>query len=222
MCGGNGNYRDLGSLIGGTLNELTYQEGELRRNSVNGIEQELKIRYARGEIDSGTFSRLLEMAKNGHLGWDDLNQVEKNLPSSRDPTRRVPRERDTEIVGQLNKLYSHRKELEKSHQETETVLQALEKEASRLQDQARVAEEQAQQTIADEDVARAYLQTRQAALERTSAVQGRIEDLRENLRRIESLEADLATREAELKAIESGEQLAALEANIRQDLLGDG
>jgi hypothetical protein len=48
-----------------------------------------------------------------------------------------------------------------------------------------------------------------------------MDDLRQNLRRIERLEADLAIREAELKALESGEQLAELEANIRQDLLGD-
>ena len=77
------------------------------------------------------------------------------------------------LVGHLNKLYSHRKQLEKSRRETENVLRTLEKEANRLHDQARVAEEKAQQTIANEEVARAYLQTRQEALERASAVQER-------------------------------------------------
>jgi DNA repair ATPase RecN len=203
------------------MNEASHRGSELPSKSGTGIEQELKTLYARGEIDSGTYHRLMEMAQNGQLGWDDLNRVErKSLPSATQE-QRAPRKRDAEIVGHLNKLYSHRKQLQKSRQETENVLQRLEKEASRLQDQARVAEEKAQQTIADEEVARAYLQTRQEALERASAVQERMDDLRQNLRRIERLEADLAIREAELKALESGEQLAELEANIRQDLLGD-
>jgi DNA repair ATPase RecN len=181
----------------------------------------VKILYARGEIDSGTYHRLMEMAQNRQLGWDDLNRVEKKSLSSAIQEQRAPHKRDAEIVGQLNKLYSHRKQLEQSRQETENVLQTLEKETGRLEDQARVAEEKAQQTIANEGIARVYLKTRQEALERASAVQERMDDLRQNQRRIESLEADLATREAELKALESGEQLAGLEANIRQDLLGD-
>jgi prefoldin subunit 5 len=208
-------------LIDETLNEVSYRGSELPSKSGTGIEQEVKILYARGEIDSGTYHRLMEMAQNGQLGWDDLNRVERKSLASATQEQPSPRKRDAEIVGHLNKLYSHRKQLEKSRQETENVLQTLEKEASRLQDQARVAEEKAQQTIADEEVARAYLQTRQETLERASAVQERMDDLRQNLGRIERLEADLATREAELKALESGEQLAELEANIRQDLLGD-
>ena len=52
-------------------------------------------------------------------------------------------------------------------------------------------------------------------------MQTRIAELHENLNRIENLQADLSTREAELKALESGEQLAELEANIRQGLLSD-
>ena len=221
MCGGHGAYRNLGNLLDATLNEISYRGGELRSNSGAGIEQEVKILYARGEIDSGAYHRLLEMAQNGQLSWDDLNRVEKKSLSSVIQEQPAPRKRDAEIVGHLNKLYSHRKQLEQSRQETENVLGTLEKEASRLQDQAVVAEEKAQQTIANEEVARDYLQTRQEALERASAVQERLDDLRQTLRRIESLEADLATRESELKALESEEQLAGLEANIRQDLLGD-
>jgi hypothetical protein len=181
----------------------------------------VKTLYARGEIDSGAYHRLMEMAQNGQLGWDDLNRVEKKSISSGTQEGRVPPKRDAEIVGHLNKLYSHRKQLKQSRQETENVLQTLEKEANRLQEQARVAEEKAQQTIANEGVARAYLQTRLEALERASEVQERIDDLRLNLRRIDSLDFDVATREAELKALESGELLAGLEANIRQDLLGE-
>lgn len=219
MCGGHGTYRSLGILLDGTLNGSSYRGGETRSNSGTGIEQEVRIRYARGEINSGAYHRLMEMAQNGQLGWDDLNRVENKSLSPATLEQRAPRKRDAQLVSQLNKLYSHRNQLEKSRQESENVLQTLEKEASRLQDQARVAEEKAQQTIANYETARAYLQIRQGALERASTLQERIDDLRQNIRRIESLEAELATHEAVLKALESGEQLAGLEASIREDLL---
>ena len=221
MCGGRRTHSNLGRLFDETLNEILYNRAvESRRSSGARIEQEVKIRYARGEIDSATYYRLMDMAQNGQLGWDDLDRIEnKSLPLTIQE-QRAPRQRDAEIVSHLNKLYSHRKQLEQSRQETETVLQTLEKEAVRLQDQARTAGERAQQTIASEEVARAYLKTRQEALERARVVQERVDDLRRNLQRIESLLANLVTREAELKALESGEHLAGMEANIRQDLAG--
>jgi hypothetical protein len=42
------------------------------------------------------------------------------------------------------------------------------------------------------------------------------------LYRIGTLRDELATREAELKALESGQELAELEASIREDLLNAG
>ena len=60
---------------------------------------------------------------------------------------------------------------------------------------------------------------RQEALARLSTLEERIAALRQDLHRIETLRDELATREAELKALESGEQLAELEATIREDLL---
>lgn len=221
MCGGRRTHSNLRRLFDETLNEIPYNQAvESRRSSGASIEQEVKNRYARGKIDSATYHRLMDMAQNGHLGRDDLDRIENTSLPLAIQEQRAPRQRNAEIVSHLNKLYSHRKQLEQSRQETETVLQTLEKEAGRLQDQARTAGEKAQQTIASEEVARAYLQTRQEALERSRAVQERVDDLRRNLQRIESLIADLVSQEAELKALESGERLAGLEANIRQDLAG--
>jgi hypothetical protein len=221
MCGGRKIHGNLGRLFDETLNEIPYNRVDESRWSAGArIEQVVKIRYARGEIDSATYHRLMDMAQNGQLRWDDLGRIENTSLPLPIQEQRAPRQRDVEIVSHLNKLYSHRKQLEQSRRETETVLQTLEKEAGRLQDQARTAGEKAQQTIASEEVARAYLQTRQEALERAWAAQERVDDLRRNLQRIESLIADLVSREAELKALESGEHLAGLEANIRLDLAG--
>jgi DNA repair exonuclease SbcCD ATPase subunit len=186
-----------------------------------GIEQEVKLLYARGEIDSGTYYRLIDMAQSGQLNWSDLDRIEKKTGPGNGVEQRKPPKRDVEIVSDLNQLYSHRKQLESARQETETVLQTLENEAARLAEQVKSAESKAKQAIDNEDAARAYLNTRQKALERADIVQERINELRQNLSRIENLEADISTREAELKALESGERLAELEADIRKDLLSN-
>lgn len=223
MCGGHGTYRILGNLIDDTLNERSHyiERGERRRDPQAEIEQEVKLMYARGEIDSGTYYRLQDMAQSGQLSWSDLNQVERSAGITGTGEKRAPRKRDAEIVSSLNQLYTHRKQLESARQDTENVLNTLEQEVERLGGQAKTAQDKAQQAIDNEAAARAYLDTRQKALERLDAVQERIDGLRQNLRRIENLEADLSTREAELKALESGEQLAELEASIRREMLSD-
>jgi len=223
MCGGHGTYRILGNLIDDTLYERSrdVDRGEYGRDSRAEVEQDVKLMYARGEIDSGTYHRLIDMAQSGHLNWEDLRQIGKTSQVAIIQERRAPRKRDPDMVNGLNQLYSRRKQLENAHQDTEEVLASLEKEADRLAEQAKTAETEAKKAIDNEEVARAYLDTRQKALDRAASVQERIDGLRQNLRRIENLEADLSTREAELKALESGEQLAELEASIRQELLSD-
>ena len=223
MCGGHGTYRILGNLIDDTLYERSrdVDRGEYGRDSRAEVEQDVKLMYARGEIDSGTYHRLIDMAQSGHLNWEDLRQIGKTSQVAIIQERRDPRKRDPDMVNDLNQLYSRRKQLENARQDTEEVLASLEKEAARLAEQAKTAETEAKKAIDNEEVARAYLDTRQKALDRAASVQERIDGLRQNLRRIENLEADLSTREAELKALESGEQLAELEASIRQELLSD-
>ena len=76
-------------------------------------------------------------------------------------------------------------------------------------------------TWAETEPVRAYLDAKQEALERVDSLEEHIAALRQSLRRIETLRGELATREAELKALESSEQLAELEANIREDLLNE-
>lgn len=223
MCGGHGAYRIVGRLIDETLNEQSHllDPSVHKKDTSLDIEQEVKIMYASGEIDSGSYHRLIEMARKRQLNWDDLEQIKRRTQTRNLVSQTPARKRDAEIVSDLNQLYSHRKRLEAARQETQSVLVTLEKDASRLKEQAKTAEEKAQKAIVNEDVSRSYLQTRQEALERVATLKNRINDLRENLHRIESLEAELATREAELKALESGVQLADLEAQIREDLLDD-
>ena len=223
MCGGHGAFRIIGKLVDETLDEQSQllSQDVRKKDTSSDIEQEVKIMYASGEIDSGTYHRLIEMARKRQLNWDDLEQIQRRVQTTNLASQVPTQKRDAEIVSNLNQLYSHRKRLEAARQETESVLSTLEEDLTRLNKQAMLAGKKAQETIDNEAISRSYLNTQQEALERVATLEVRINDLRENLLRIENLEADLATREAELKALESGLQLADLEAQIREELLGE-
>jgi phage shock protein A len=67
----------------------------------------------------------------------------------------------------------------------------LEVDAARLRQQAKSAAEKAQLALADEATARAYLETKQEALERADTLDQRIISLRQDLRRIGTLGDEL-------------------------------
>lgn len=177
--------------------------------------------YARGDIDSAAYHRLLEMARSGELTWDDLRELSaRGAATATAPESITPKERDADIVRSLNKLYAHRSTIEQSRKENEAILARLEADAERLREQAETARQKADAIAGqDEDSARAYLAVRQDALERVSVLDERISSLRQDLARLADLESELATKEAELKALESRSKLADLESSIREDLL---
>jgi len=219
MCG----THLVGSLIGEAVHESRRsQTGYVQQPAPQpSVQQEVKLMYARGDIPSATYHRMMEMAQNGELGWSDLERMRGEGGAASAPAAKsASQPRDTDIVRSLNRLYTHRSQLETAQQESEQVLQQLEADAARLRQQAEVAEERATQVASsDEGAARAYLSTRQEALDRVRTLEERIASLREDLNRIETLRHELATKEAELKALEKRSQLADLEASIREDLL---
>jgi prefoldin subunit 5 len=195
-------------------------------DSLSDMAQEVKLMYAQGDIDADTYHHLIDVARRGYLNWDELEQVRRKArstgtgPQPAQPRKAEPRRaRDTAIVSSLNRLYTHRSQLEQARTETEQVLQKLEADVTRLRAQAQTAEAQAQQALQDEVRAREYLEVKQDILDRVQVLEERIGGLRDSLHRIDDLHSELATREAELKALESGQELAELEANIREDLL---
>ena len=221
-----GTYRILERLLDEALDERRrqldpYSDDRLRDPRIE-IGQEVKLMYARGEITARTYHRLLEMAQSGELTWNDLERIHTRGEAAISPISKAPQqERAPDIVRSLNRLYSHRRQLEEARVETGDVLQKLEADVARMRDQVKAAEEKAELALPDEEKARAFLKTKEKLLDRVAALEERIASLREGHHRIDTLLAELVTREAELKALESGEQLAELEASIREDLLED-
>ncbi len=231
MCGGA--HHIAGALIGAAVNESRHsshrhahgssyhRSQEAAAPQPTSITQEIKLMYARGDIDSAAYHRLLEMARSGELTWDDLRELSaRGAATATAPESITPKERDADIVRSLNKLYAHRSTIEQSRKENEAILARLEADAERLREQAETARQKADAIAGqDEDSARAYLAVRQDALERVSVLDERISSLRQDLARLADLESELATKEAELKALESRSKLADLESSIREDLL---
>ncbi len=221
---GHGMHHILGRLVNETLDDERHrrERGARPGDRLAALEQEVKIMYARGDINAGEFHRLMEMAESGQLSWSDLQRVrDDGAPRVRREQEVLQQKRDPAIVRSLNRIYTHRVRLEDTWSETEQVLRTLEGDVTRLREQAGVAEEQARQALPEEENARAYLDAKYEALERVNSLEERIAALRQGLDRIETLLGELATREAELKALESSEQLAELEASIREDLLNE-
>ena len=234
MCGGT--HHIAGALIGAAINESRHTSGHSHNHGSShdhgssheaaapaqpSITQEIKLMYARGDIDSAAYHRLLEMARSGELTWDDLRELSSRGAAVATQTAAVaPKDRDADIVRSLNKLYAHRSAIEQSRKENEAILARLEADADRLREQAELARQKAD-AVADQDEAsaRAYLAVRQDALERVAVLDERITALRQDLARLADLESELSTKEAELKALESQSKLAELEASIREDLL---
>lgn len=229
MCGYHGPYHILEQMIDEVLEEGRRQRSNYDHrppDSQADMAQEVKLMYARGDIDADTYHRLIDMAQRGQLNWDELEHARRKArstgtgPQPAQPRKAEPRRaRDTAIVSSLNRLYTHRRRLEQARTETEQVLQKLEADITRLRAQAQTAEAQAQQALQDEVRAREYLEVKQDILDQVQVLQERIGGLRDSLHRIDDLHSELATREAELKALESGQALAELEASIREDLL---
>jgi chromosome segregation ATPase len=224
-----GTYRIIERLLDEALEERRRQREYYGRpeNPRADLEQEVKLLYARGELDAETYRRLLEMAQNGQLDWENLASFQgsargqANQRRRRDPDK-IARARSPEIVRKLNQLYTHRSRLDAAQAETERVLKTLARDVARLEEQAETSGNKAQQALPDVAQARQHLEVKQDALSRAEALQERMAALRQNLDRIEKLRSELATREAELRALESGEQLSSLEADIRDQLLDDG
>lgn len=222
---GQGMYGMMDGLLEASLGKARHENDRYSRPRDFGgdIQQELKKMYARGAVDSDAYHRLMEMAQSGQLTWDDLQRIASESEVKVTPQREAAiRKRDIAIVNDLNRLYRHRTRLEDTGTQTEQVLERLEADVSRLSEQAEAAEEKARLALPDEEMARTFLETKRETLDRISALEDRIASLRQGLGRIDTLRDKLATREAELKALESGQQLAKLEATIREELLGDG
>lgn len=147
MCGGHGLFQ---LLTAASIPSVSVPEQDFR--------QQVKLLYARGEIDTAAFHRFMEMAEGGYLQAEDLPGLLVHSSSGTQPNA------------------SHAS-LSKSERQASD----LEMQISRLMAAAEDAEADSQHPGLSEDEVRAYLETRQGALFRAEALQHQLDELRANL-----------------------------------------
>jgi len=165
MCGNHG----VGHLIG-RLDDRQPKawhdhsgDGGNRASLRADVEQEVKLMYARGDIEADVFHRLMEMVQAGQLGLGDLARMQSQ--GSRGIQTDEPR-----AAGHSSPLAMR--------PGTAPTLRRLEVEADRLRGEARIAEEKAEAVQSKEDVL-AWLEVKQGALYRLLELEERIAALRD-------------------------------------------
>lgn len=190
MCGGHDVHHILGLVASNTTQPQDAQRHSGgRSNSPAVMEQQVKLMYARGDIDADTFHRMIEMAHSGDLEGGIVSSIHAGHRLAPQPAE-MPPQGNQETSPEL---LARQRQLQEAHAETAQALQRLEGELARLRVQAENAEAEAQLAETDNERARAYLETKQGALFRAEPLEKRIAMLRESLKRIE-LQRDELTR----------------------------
>ena len=211
-------FREFAKVI---LDELRwfYEEHLKLQDPRARLEDQLRILYGSGEIDRKRFFQLRFKLHQGLIWQGDMNRLRRQAALSKDAEGKLEHHFvHPQIAHSLKRVYLDRGLLEEARFETDQLLKALDSEAGWLREQAGQARQNAKLSLPDEAGARSYLEIRQNLLGHAQALDRRIERLRDELRRMDQLEVELRTYEAELKLLESQEYLAGVRLSIVKDL----
>ncbi len=149
MCGGHGLYHLIGALAAAPAAQPS-----------TDVIQAVKLMYARGDLDTETFHRLMTMAQGGYLTSDDLLRINQ-----------MPQHPKNAALAESRHAVSTPRQEPRLHE--------LEAELSRLLAQAEHSKRSARRpNLTDEEV-QAFVETSQGALFRAQALQREIAALQE-------------------------------------------
>jgi len=173
------------------------------------IKHELKLMYARGDIDDQTYHRFKHLAKDGELGWDDLRRLGRdgtgvlpareestNLPSAERGT--APPRADTEM-SLADWIRQRTDQLREAEEQSTALLGEVEAKAEELRASLDKMAENEDARSTDERQLRMEAERKLALQQQISLLEGRARELREDLQRIDSLRSQLTAREEEAK-----------------------
>ncbi len=213
--------------------EREVDRGHHADSEYEALKHELKVMYARGEIDGQTYHRLKHLAKVGELGWDDVRRLRRegtSVPVAREcPTNLPSPERSTVTsyldagsISQTDWIRQRTEQLREAEEESGALLREVETKAEQLR--ARLDEMQGNVEVGStsERVLQSQTERKLALQQQIAALESRARELREDLQRIDSLRSQLALREQETRAAESRRKIAVLEEAIRGERSSNG
>ncbi|HIP96187.1 MAG TPA: hypothetical protein EYH32_03105 [Anaerolineae bacterium] len=169
------------------------------------LTQQLYDMYGRGELSEAAFAALKPLAERRALRPADL--AVHRLKAR----RRRPRPEGSETAATLRKVQARLMQLEEAREASSQTLADLEAQMARLAERATSKEQAARQLVATEEEAARRLLMQKAELETSRqrlAEQARA--LRDDLARLDDLQAQLEAKAAELEAVGAREELAAV------------
>ena len=207
------------SFLFGIIDEILEQNRENReqkpreRSDKEELEEELKITYARGDIDDDAFVRMKSGIRSGAFSWQDLERLKTEAADAR--LAEIPEER--ELRRASAEIERQKRALVQAAEESAALVASLNDRLLALKSEADGLETRARETLkADEAAARGYLEQRQDVDERATGIEHQLAALRRDLERVKDLRAALSEKEDELRVARSRGRIAALENRIQK------
>ncbi len=211
-------HHGMGFLFG-LIDEVLEQNRENRerkpreRSDKEELEEELKIAYARGDIDDEAFRRMRTGIGTGEFTWQDLERLKTEAAEAR--LAEIPEER--ELRRASAEIERQKRALVQAEEESSALVASLNDRALALKAEAAELETKARETLkADEAAARLYIEQRQDVDERAAKIEQQLAALRRDLERVEDLRAALSEKEEELRVARSRGRIAVLGHQIQK------
>lgn len=211
-------HHGLGSLL--RLAEDAVAENQRRRGATpppprpkgERVGEELRLLYARGDLDRQTFLQMRGLAERGELTWADLEGTRREAEEMR--AMESPEAREVGLT--LARLRRQEKALERARLDSEAAARRLGEQVVDLEAQAGRDEKEARQVVLEDEArARSILEHREPMLEQAGRLRKSIQGLHQDIQRMDDLRRQLKIQEQELQAGLARARTGALEREIR-------
>lgn len=169
------------------------------------LTQQLYDMYGRGELSDEVFAAFKSLTEQGALRPTDLavHRVRAR--------RRRPRPEGSETAAALRQVQARLAQLEEAREASSQTLADLEAQMAGLAERTTGKEQAARQLVAtDEETARRLLMEKAELEESRERLAEQAQALRDDLARLDDLQAQLEAKATELEAVGAREELAAV------------
>ncbi|MHB1415111.1 MAG: hypothetical protein ACYC1C_07640 [Chloroflexota bacterium] len=182
--------------------------GTATRSGPGRLRAEVRLMYARGDLDRDTYLELRQLAERGALTETDLAEARREAAEMKTLESPEAKELGRAIAG----LHRRQQSLERARTDSESMDAGLANQLADLERQASSLEDEAREVVLDdEDRARSLLERREIVLEQTERLRRSADGLRRDIERMEDLGRQLRLQEQELQAAQVRARLGALE-----------
>ncbi len=179
--------------------------------------RQLRLMFGRGEIDAKTFFNLRTSLEKGYYIAGELQMYHRQGMARLQAEGKYPDHFfNPEVKRSLDQLYLRRAMLAEARLEMNQALRIIDSQRKWVRQQADTIRAEAMQSLPDKSSARTFLEIREDLLDQSSILEQRASQVRQQLRKLESLAARLGVYESELLLVDSKEHYVNIDLALRQ------